>query len=295
MQAILDAKQLHLPSRLDNLSLQVGDGEVLGLLGTNGAGKSSVLAALAGVLPLTSGEVRFDGKRLADHPRLRREIGWLPQRVPLYEDMTVLENLRFAAGLYGCGSADVSRSMHDFALSPLQRRLVRRLSGGERMRLGLACCLVHRPRILLLDEPSAGLDALQSARLRNLIGELAQHHTVVIATHLPADVDTLCQRVVLLHAGRLVADEPVTTGRRRMLAHFTRVPDNNTLLGIAGIAAVQTQQGNQVIFELEPEASPSLAEALCGQGWGLQRWQPAEAEWRKRFLALSDGDPGGEH
>lgn len=294
MQAILDASQLHLPPRLDHVSLQVRAGEVLGLLGPNGAGKSSLLAALAGVLPLAGGELRLDGKRLAGHPALRSEIGWLPQGAPLYDDMTVLENLRFAAGLYRCGMADVSRVMQVFSLHPLRTRLARRLSGGERMRLGLACCLVHQPRILLLDEPTAGLDALQSERLRKLVGELAQHHTVVLATHLLSDIEALCQRVVVLHEGRLVADEAVKPVQRRMLAQFTRAPGEAALAGIEGIAAVQARGANQVIVELAPDAPPDLAERLCGQGWGLQRWQPAAASWRIRFMELNERQADGQ-
>lgn len=290
MSPLLSAKHLHRPPRLDDISLQIEQGQVLGLLGVNGAGKSSVLAALAGVLPLAGGEVLFHGRSLHAHPRLRRHIGWLPQHAPLYEDMTVLENLRFAAGLHGCEQNAAQQALDQFDLGPLRKRLAHRLSGGEHMRLGLACCLVHRPDILLLDEPTAGLDALQAEQLRGLIGELAADRAVLIATHLLPDVETLCQRGLLLHAGSIVADETVSPPGRRMLAQFSHPPDDATLLQLAGVSAIHSRQGKRVVLELAEDATPIMAEKLSCHGWGLQRWQAAESDLLSRFRQLSSGD-----
>jgi len=218
---MLSATELCLPPRLRDVSIELRPGQVHGLLGINGAGKSTVLAALAGVLPLQSGEVRIDGQALHQNASLRRHIGWLPQHAPLYDDMSVRENLHFAARLHGADSQAENHALEQFDLGDLRKRLAHKLSGGERMRLGLACCLVHQPEVLLLDEPTAGLDALQTQQLRQLIASLAPERAVLIASHLLADIEILCQRALLLEQGRIVADEPVAPVTRHMVAEFS--------------------------------------------------------------------------
>jgi ABC-2 type transport system ATP-binding protein len=290
MEPLLSATNLCLPPRLRDLDIDLHHGEVLGLLGVNGAGKSSVLAALAGVLPLTDGEVRYRGRALHTHPRLRRHIGWLPQHAPLYGDMTVEDNLRFRAGLQGCDAGAVAAALDQFSLGGLRRRLAARLSGGERMRLGLACCLVHRPQVLLLDEPTAGLDAVQTEQLHQLIRNLAGDRAVLIASHLLPDIEALCQRALLLHQGRIVADEPIHPPGRRMLAEFSHPPGDEALLQVPGVAAVYSRDHHRVILELAPDASPTMPEELAGQGWGLRRWHPASSDLLTRFRQLSSGE-----
>jgi len=290
MEPLLSATKLYLPPRMRAIDVNLHHGEVLGLLGVNGAGKSSVLAALAGVLPLAAGEVHYHGRSLHTHPRLRRHIGWLPQHAPLYGDMTVQENLQFRAGLQGCDRNAVDAALDQFSLGGLRRRLAARLSGGERMRLGLACCLVHRPQVLLLDEPTAGLDAVQSEQLHQLIRNLAGERAVLIASHLLPDIEALCQRALLLHQGRIVADEPIDVPGRRMLAEFNHPPDDQALLQVPGVAAVCSREAHRVVLELTPDASPAVAERLAGQGWGLRRWQPTSGDLLTRFRQLSSGE-----
>ena len=290
MEPLLSATKLCLPPRLRDIDIDLHHGEVLGLLGVNGAGKSSVLAALAGVLPLAGGEVRYHGRSLHTHPRLRRHIGWLPQHAPVYGDMTVQENLHFRAALQGCDSKAVDSALDQFNLGGLRRRLAARLSGGERVRLGLACCLVHRPQVLLLDEPTAGLDAVQSEQLHQLIRNLAGERAVLIASHLLPDIEALCQRALLLHQGRIVADEPVSAPGRHMLAEFSHPPGDQALLQVPGVAAVCSRDNHRVILELTPDAPPAMPEKLAGQGWGLRRWQAASGDLLTRFRQLSSGE-----
>jgi len=286
MEAMFTANRLCLPPRLQDISVALQPGQVLGLLGLNGAGKSTVMAALAGVLPLADGEVSINGQALHQHPSLRQHIGWLPQHAPLYEDMSVLENLRFAARLHGANNQATQQTIDQFDLHGLQKRLARKLSGGERMRLALACCLIHQPDILLLDEPTAGLDPIQAQQLRELISSLAPDRAVVIATHLLADIESLCQRVLLLDQGRVVAEEQVRPQARLMVAEFSSPPDDASLLRIAGVKRVYSRQGQRLLLELGPDAVPHMPEKLSCHGWGLRLWQPNENELLRRFQQL---------
>lgn len=294
MEAMFTARQLCLPPRLQDFSVELQPGEVLGLLGLNGAGKSTVMAAMAGVLPLSGGEVLVNGQSLHQYPSLRQHLGWLPQHAPLYEDMSVLENLRFTARLHGATFAAVRRSLEQFDLQSLRKRLARKLSGGERMRLGLACCLVHEPDILLLDEPTAGLDPIQAQQLRELIASLAPGRSVVIASHLLADIESLCQRVLLLDQGRVVADERVKSQEQLMIAEFSSPPDDASLLRIAGVKRVHSRQGQRLVLELEPDAVPHMPEKLSCHGWGLRLWQPSDNELLQRFQQLTQDPIAGQ-
>jgi ABC-2 type transport system ATP-binding protein len=292
MEAILTARHLQLPPRLQDISIELQAGQTLGLLGINGAGKSSVLAALAGVLPLRAGKVSYQGRSLHAEPQLRRHIGWLPQHAPLYEDMSVRENLDFARGLHGCDHKVLQQSIEQFDLGNLQKRLARRLSGGERMRLGLACCLIHQPDVLLLDEPTAGLDPLQAQQLRELIAALSPQRAVLIASHLLSDIESLCQRALLLDQGQVVADEPVNTEQPLMLAEFSSPPDDASLLRIAGVERVHSRDGSEVVLQLGADAVPHMPEKLACHGWGLRLWKPMDNELLRRFHLLGQGATG---
>ena len=293
MNPVLQARDLILPPRLDAFSLTLHNHETVGLLGVNGAGKSTALMALAGVLPGARGELRIFGQQLSRQAGLRRHIGWLPQHPPLYPDLSVFENLTFFAALHlqhPADSALLEATLQRFSLGNLRRRLAHRLSGGERMRLALACALVHEPDILLLDEPSAGLDPLQAERLRELIQRECAERTVLIATHLLPDIEQLCQRVVLMDGGRIVADEPLQSHRPRVRIGLLRPPADVDLNAVDGIARVVSRSNDGCLLELEPEAPPDLAERIAARGWGLTRWQPETADLLARFRALSAGE-----
>ncbi len=293
METLLRAHQLKLPPRLKGLSLTLHRGETLGLLGINGAGKSTALSALAGALPGMRGRIEIAGAPLADNRALRRHIGWLPQHPPLYPDLSVEENLRFFAGLQLGripNAAQVKAMLERFGLGPLRRRLAERLSGGERMRLGLACVLAHDPQVLLLDEPTAGLDPLQAEQLRELIRELAAERAVLIATHLLPDVELLCDRALLMHAGEIVAEEPVAHDRHCLRAAFARPPEDRELLALPGIARILERRAGEVFLELAPDAPSHLLESIAARGWGLTAWHPQRADLLARFRALSTGE-----
>lgn len=228
MEPVLQARQLTYGKagrrRVDAVDLQLAAGGRLGLLGVNGAGKSTLLQLLAGLLVPDAGDVLVLGERLhADHAALRRHIGYLPQRIPVYDELSARENLVWAGQLRKLkGSAldsAIESVLQRTQLSQVAERLAGRLSAGMRQRLGLAQALIHNPQILILDEPTAGLDPLQTDQLRGLLAALPDRIAVLIATHLLDDVQQLCGRVILLDDGRKVGEHAVDT-ETDLLTHF---------------------------------------------------------------------------
>ena len=210
--------------RLHDFDLELQPGDRLGLLGINGAGKSTLMQILAGILAPSQGEVQIHGQRLdRAGPALRRHLGFLPQRVPVYPELTVRENLGWAGRLRGLQGATLNGAiesvLQQVELVDYSGRLAGRLSAGMAQRLGLAQALVHEPAILILDEPTAGLDPLQTEQIRDLLAGLAAGTSLVLATHLLDDVQRLCNRVILLDAGRKKAEHEVTPNID-LLAHF---------------------------------------------------------------------------
>ncbi len=197
----------------EDVSVCLHEGEIVGLAGLNGAGKSTTLAMLAGVLRPTSGKVLVDGQNLFRHHLSRRRIGFAPDRPPLYPELSVREYLDFSASLRGlknsAAKGAVERVMERTRLTDVGRRLIRTLSRGFQQRVGLAQALVHEPAILLLDEPTEGLDQEQTAHFRQLIAEARESRTVLLSTHQMDVIAGLCNRLLILHEGRLVADIPL--------------------------------------------------------------------------------------
>ncbi|HXD36030.1 MAG TPA: ABC transporter ATP-binding protein [Rhodanobacter sp.] len=200
---------------VQDLSLALPRGQVLGLLGVNGAGKSTTLSMIAGALRPDSGRIKLNGLDFLEQPELARSgIGWLPERAPLWPELTVVEHLDAHGrlrGLHGRALLDARRTIIErLELQPLARRLAGVLSQGQRQRLGLACALLHRPALLVLDEPANALDPVQVAALRKLIREQAAAGcTVILSTHLLAEVTAVCDRVAILHEGALRHDGAV--------------------------------------------------------------------------------------
>jgi ABC-2 type transport system ATP-binding protein len=200
---------------VQDLDLELAPGQVLGLLGVNGAGKSTTLTMIAGALRPDRGAIRLNGEDFLEHPELaRRLIGWLPERAPVWPELTVAEHLDAHGRLRGLGGAALREAraaiLERLELEPLARRLAGVLSQGQRQRLGLACALLHRPVLLVLDEPANALDPVQVTALRTLIREQAAAGTAVTSTSTWVDrITAVCDRVAILHEGRLRHDGPV--------------------------------------------------------------------------------------
>ncbi|MCB1802790.1 MAG: ABC transporter ATP-binding protein [Gammaproteobacteria bacterium] len=227
MNPALQVRQLsHGPvrqPRLHAIDFDLARGERLGLLGINGAGKSTLLQLLAGVMAADAGEIRVMGHAIGDGNAARRHIGYLPQRLPLYGELSVDENLAWAAmlhRLHGAAAREAAdRVLQQMQLTGVRRRLAGRLSTGMAQRLGLAQAMIHSPSVLILDEPTAGLDPVQTEQIRTLLAGLDENISLVLATHLLDDVQRLCDRVLLLDGGRKHGEHAVNDDAD-LLAHF---------------------------------------------------------------------------
>lgn len=200
---------------MSDLTLTLQRGEVLGLLGTNGAGKSTTLSMIAGALMPDSGTISLDGQDFIEHPELaRRLVGWLPERAPVWNELTVMEHLLAHGRLRGLARSKLRAAcltiIAQLELAPLARRLAGVLSQGQRQRLSLACALLHQPALLVLDEPANALDPVQVAALRAVIrAQAATGTAVILSTHVLAEVTAVCDRVAIVHAGTLRHDGAV--------------------------------------------------------------------------------------
>lgn len=203
---------------VEGLNLTLKGGQVLGLLGVNGAGKSTTLSMIAGALRPDSGRLTLNGTDFLEYPEIARQlIGWLPERAPLWPELTVTEHLNAHGNLRGLNGKKLTearaRIIERLELMPLLHRLAGVLSQGQRQRLGLACALVHRPALLVLDEPGNALDPVQVAALRTIIrAEAAAGTAVILSTHLLTEATAVCDRVAILHEGVLRHDGPVQAG-----------------------------------------------------------------------------------
>lgn len=208
---------------VSDLTLRLEAGQVLGLLGVNGAGKSTTLAMVAGALRPDHGAIRLQGQDFLEHPELARQaIGWLPEAAPLWPELTVREHLEAHGRLRGIIGARLNEArdmaLERLELKDLSRRLAGVLSQGQRQRLGLACALLHRPALLVLDEPANALDPVQVVALRTLLRELAEAGTaVILSTHQLTEVTAICDRVAILHKGTLCHDAPLPADQHAAL------------------------------------------------------------------------------
>ncbi len=205
---------------LDDVSFTIEKGEIVGLLGANGAGKSTTMNILTGYLSATEGEVYVDGVSVLDEPTAaKRKIGYLPEQPPLYLDMTVKEYLEFVYELKGCElpmAPHLGEIMSVVKIADVKDRLIGQLSKGYRQRVGIAAALVGDPPILIFDEPTVGLDPKQIIEVRNLLRTLGKKHTVILCTHILSEVQAVCERIVVVKEGRLVANERTEDITRRM-------------------------------------------------------------------------------
>jgi ABC-2 type transport system ATP-binding protein len=307
---VIEARQLgkRFGGRLavEDISLRVARGEVVGFLGPNGAGKTTTLRILAGVFPPTSGQALVDGHDVVREPlAARRRLGYAPERPALHLEMTVTALLDFAAGMKSVGGtrarrAAVAAALERTRLIDVAGRRIGALSKGVRQRVGLALALVGDPPALLLDEPTAGLDPEQSADTRRLIQALGRERAVLVSSHALAEVETTCDRVVILHHGRVLsADTPARLAARlrpasRIDVEAAAPADEliaalGTVPGVCRVALVAQTNGHaRCRVEVGPghDARAALAACVTRSGWGLLALAPVETSLEEAFLAL---------
>jgi ABC-2 type transport system ATP-binding protein len=296
---------------VDHISFRVNRGEILGFLGPNGAGKTTTMRILAGYLPATSGTARIAGYDVAEQSmEVRRRVGYLPEVPPLYPDMTVEGYLDFVARLKRVPAAQrrsrVTAAMELARVADRRRELIRRLSRGYRQRVGLAQAIVHDPDVLILDEPTAGLDPRQIIEVRQLIRSLAGNHTVVLSTHILPEVSMTCTRVVIINRGRVVAEdtpENLTLQLRgaERLRLLVRGPDaelRRLLQGFDGIRPVSitpVDDGQRLSLVLEVTAGsdvrPVLAKRLVQNGFELYELRSERMSLEEVFVQLTTEEP----
>lgn len=237
---------------LDDVSFSVDKGQVVGLLGPNGAGKSTLMKIITCFLPPTSGSAAVCGLDIAeDALEVKRRVGYLPEHNPLYPDMYVREYLGFVAGIYHIPSPKerIAEMIERTGLGPEQRKQIGALSKGYRQRVGLAQALLHDPQVLILDEPTSGLDPNQLTEIRSLISETGKEKTVILSTHIMQEVEAICNRVIIINKGQIVADERTTvlqkhSARNRYSVEFDRPVEARQLLALTGVATAENESGN---------------------------------------------------
>ena len=295
---------------VDDVSFRVERGEILGFLGPNGAGKTTTMRILTGYMPPTEGRAMVAGYDVFSQPiDAKRRTGYLPETPPLYPDMTVREYLDFVARIKGVPSSErkqrVSTVMDRTHVADMAERHCAKLSKGYRQRVGLAQALIHNPDVLILDEPTAGLDPKQIIETRSLIRSLAGDHTIVLSTHILPEVAQTCQRVVIINKGRVVAvDTPdnLTARLKGSATMYVQVEaagaDAGAALaavpGVTRVAAVDHHEGaagGPAAFEVEsaPEVDVrrDLAHAIVTRGWGLLELRPVRMSLEDVFLQVT--------
>jgi ABC-2 type transport system ATP-binding protein len=298
---------------VDGVTFRVEKGEILGFLGPNGAGKTTTMRILTGYMPATSGKAVVGGFDVFDQPlEAKRRTGYLPETPPLYPEMTVREYLLFVARIKGVAPkaqrAQVDTSMERARIADVATRHCGKLSKGYRQRVGLAQAILHNPDVLILDEPTAGLDPKQIMETRDLIKSLAGDHTIVLSTHILPEVAQTCQRVVIINKGKVVAiDTPdnLTGKLQGSQSLYVQVDAaSNADVGAAldavpGVTAVRVADQRNTItgFEIESQRDRDirrdLAKAIVSQGWGLLELRPLRMSLEEIFLQLTTQESTG--
>jgi len=292
-----------------NVSFFVPEGEVLGFLGPNGAGKTTTMRMITGYLPPTAGEVRVAGIDLARDPlAVRAAIGYLPENVALYPEMRVEEYLRFRAAVEGVPRGILKARVDEVAercmIADVQRQLCGTLSKGYRQRVGLAGALIHRPKVLILDEPTIGLDPRQIVKIRELLIELGRDHTVILSTHILPEVEQLCRRVLIIDAGKIVADgtpeqlRSGLTGTAEVKVQLEAPSDGvaAALGALAGAAGVHDDGGGRYRITVEGGADlrREVFRLAVDRGWVLLEMTQTMPSLEDVFLRLTTRDIAGE-
>ena len=192
---------------LNNINLNIKKNEIVGLLGPNGAGKSTLMKSITGVLKIETGQILFQGRDISQFPiESKKNIGFLPENNPLYQDMFVKEYLNFVANIHKISSKRVEEVIDLVGITPEKSKKISQLSKGYKQRVGLAQAIIHQPDLLILDEPTNGLDPNQIIEIRNLIKEISHEKTIILSTHIMQEVEALCSRVILIHKGHIIQD-----------------------------------------------------------------------------------------
>lgn len=296
---------------VDDVSFTIGDGEIVGFLGPNGAGKSTTMNMITGYLSATSGTAVIDGYDIfEDSIEAKKQIGFLPEQPPLYVDMTVWEYLSFVYDLKRC---EFNKKKHldevceAVKIQDVKSRLIRNLSKGYKQRVGIAGALVGNPKTIILDEPTVGLDPKQIIDIRALIRNLGKKHTVILSTHIMQEVQAVCERIIVINQGKIIADEKTASfnnavnqtsryrvkiagPQRDVLRHI------RSLVGIVSCEVYGEREGDAFSYDIESaknvDIRKSLFRALAEKGWPIMGMEPIGMELEDIFLKLISAKEG---
>jgi ABC-2 type transport system ATP-binding protein len=287
-----------------NISFEARQGEVLGFLGPNGAGKTTTMQMLTGNLAPSQGRITVAGHDLLEDPRAAKAaIGYLPEQPPVYRELTVDEYLDYCAALNRLERA-ARRAAREAAkekcgLATVGKRLIGNLSKGYQQRVGIAQAIIHLPPVIILDEPTAGLDPIQIREIRHLIVELGKEHSIILSTHILPEVQGVCNHVQIINKGELVLNDSIEGLAQRMQSSvlsvsFRRTPDRATLARLAGVKHVEDVATGGLRIYHEPATDPTdaLVRLSVEQDWGLTTLVPQHASLEDIFVELTTEEPG---
>ena len=296
---------------VNDISFEVEKGQIVGFLGPNGAGKTTTMRVLTCFLPPTAGTAKIVGFDVLKQPlEVKRRIGYLPETPPLYPEMEVVEYLTFVGKLKGIARADLKQRVEEVAercaIGEYRYKLISKLSRGYRQRVGLAQAIIHNPDVLILDEPTAGLDPKQIIETRELIKGLAGDHTIILSTHILSEVEQTCQHVIIIDKGKLVATDSVENLTHRLRGSESVAVEiaprdsaldpvlvRQRLEQVAGVSRViqKDRRDSRLVFEVESQQGRpvrgELARAVVEAGWNLNELRPVALSLEEIFLALT--------
>lgn len=284
---------------VSDVSFNLQKGQVLGFLGPNGAGKSTTMKMLTGNLAPSAGSVKICGIDMIDNPKEAKAlIGYLPEMRPLYKEFTVDEYLTIAARLHKVNSKQIKKAVENAkercGLSHMSKRLIENLSNGYQQRVGIAQAIIHRPMVVILDEPTVGLDPIQIRDIRDLIREIGGEHSVILSTHILPEVEMVCDHVQIIDQGKLVFNGGIDVLKRqrignKLLVGFNRAPNLDVLRQIQGVTEIEALENHVLRIQFAENEAPNeaIVAASVQHGWGLYQISPDQTSLEDVFVQLT--------
>jgi len=295
---------------LDNVSFEINAGEIVGFLGPNGAGKSTTMNIITGYIASTSGSVSIDGIDILDNPReYKKKIGYLPELPPLYLDMTVYEYMKFVCGIKECDPSCIDAILEEVKIYDVKGRLIKNLSKGYRQRVGIAQALVGDPELLILDEPTVGLDPMQIIDIRNVITDLGKKKTLFISSHILSEISAVCDRVLIINKGKLIAEDTpsnladMVSGKNEYLARIEGEKDSidETLASFSGIERFECRGvGEEGAYDYIIQAKNGcdirreLFKEIASKDMAILMFKANNVSLEDIFITLTSGEGGNK-
>ena len=287
---------------VNNIDFELAVGDILGFLGPNGAGKSTTMQMLSGNLAASEGEISINGVDLFDQPKLaKKELGYLPETPPLYKDMRVDEYLHYVAKLHRIHNSELQFAINNTkkrcGLTEVGQRLIANLSKGYQQRVGIAQAILHSPKVIILDEPTVGLDPIQIREIRELIVELGKTHGIILCSHILPEIQAVCNRVQIINKGNLVFSSNIdellqhqSTGE--LTVSFSNTPQTEEILALDCVEHIARKDNND--FILKCSNTDELVKASVSNNWGLYKLIPLELSLEQIFVNLTSTDTADE-